>query len=355
MVEVMINRKWFLLLLMLVFAVSCTMPHVKPAKARGVYHRVKSGETLWQIAKAYRIDLQTLAEVNNITDPNVINADSVLFIPDANQAIDDIIKSADVTATPPEKRLAPPASPQLAKPFQTPPVAAAPREEDMIVGREMPKVSSSIKEEDIGKESAAAKIPVSDVEPKPLPAPPPAAKPPDASATKNELKSVAPIKEKETVNSAKQPAAMTAPKESVLQKEPAAINSKQNVEFDKNRFIWPLQGKVISRFGIQPNGMYLNGIKIAAREGTAVVASAAGTVIFSSPLKGYGDTVIIKHEDDFATVYTNLYDRAVSVEDRVKRGEKIALLRKSDKESQPYLSFEIRQNNKARNPLFFLP
>ena len=57
-------------------------------RMRGVYHRVKSGETLWRISKAYNIDLQELAEINNITDASRISAGSVVFIPDAPRVID---------------------------------------------------------------------------------------------------------------------------------------------------------------------------------------------------------------------------------------------------------------------------
>lgn len=63
------------------------------AHAKGVYHRVKSGETLASIARAYHVDMQDLAEVNNIENLNLIGVDSVVFVPDANQVIDDVMAS----------------------------------------------------------------------------------------------------------------------------------------------------------------------------------------------------------------------------------------------------------------------
>jgi lipoprotein NlpD len=101
--------------------------------------------------------------------------------------------------------------------------------------------------------------------------------------------------------------------------------------------------------------MYYNGIRIAAGEGTAVQAAANGHVIFSGPLKDYGETIIIQHEDQYATVYTRLGIRAVRGETRVKKGDRIAFLGKGEDQVEPYLHFEIRYKNKARNPLFFLP
>ncbi len=84
-------------------------------------------------------------------------------------------------------------------------------------------------------------------------------------------------------------------------------------------------------------------------------AAAGGTVIFSAPLKDYGETIIIKHEDKYATVYTHLGTRTVRGDARVKKGDRIAFLGKTEESEEPYLYFEIRHKNKARNPLFFLP
>jgi murein DD-endopeptidase MepM/ murein hydrolase activator NlpD len=101
--------------------------------------------------------------------------------------------------------------------------------------------------------------------------------------------------------------------------------------------------------------MYYNGIRTAAGEGTAVQAAADGHVIFSASLKDYGETIIVQHEGQYATVYAHLGIRTVRVESRVKKGDRIAFIGKADPPEEPYLHFEIRQKNKARNPLFFLP
>ena len=57
----------------------------------------------------------------------------------------------------------------------------------------------------------------------------------------------------------------------------------------------------------------------------------------------------------YATVYTHLETRTVRGDTRVKKGDRIAFLGKADNQEEPYLHFEIRYKNKARNPLFFLP
>ena len=138
-------------------------------------------------------------------------------------------------------------------------------------------------------------------------------------------------------------------------KKKETVEKAEEIQFDKDRFIWPVKGKVVSRFGIQPNKMNFNGIRIAATEEAAVQAAAGGTVIFSAPLKEYGETIIIKHEDNYATVYTHLGTRTVRGDARVKKGDRIAFLGKAGERVESYLYFEIRHKNKARNPLFFFP
>ena len=152
-------------------------------------------------------------------------------------------------------------------------------------------------------------------------------------------------------------AAIETPKHDTGMKAEHKTNGAEadKIKFDKDRFIWPVKGKIRAKFGIQPNGMYYNGITIAAKEGAPVIAAASGTVIFSAPLRDYGETIIIKHEDNYATVYTHLNSRMVKVDDPVKKGSRIAILGKSQKKGEVLLSFEIRYKNKARNPLFFLP
>ena len=87
-----------LLLVNLLYA--CTGHYTKTVKTKGVYHRVKSGDTLWSIAKAYNINVQELAEINNITDQKLLGFDSVLFIPEADQVIDDVMSSVSKMESP---------------------------------------------------------------------------------------------------------------------------------------------------------------------------------------------------------------------------------------------------------------
>jgi lipoprotein NlpD len=139
----------------------------------------------------------------------------------------------------------------------------------------------------------------------------------------------------------------------IKKKSPA--EEKDEVRFEKRRFIWPVRGSVKTRFGIQPNKTYYNWIKIASVAGMKVKAAASGIVIFSAKLKDYGETIIIRHEDNYATVYTHLKKRYVKTDQNIKKGEEIALLGEVDEAGSVYMNFEVRLKGKARNPLFFLP
>ena len=142
-------------------------------------------------------------------------------------------------------------------------------------------------------------------------------------------------------------------------KEPPSPLKKRDdgppVTAKKGLFAWPLQGKVTSTFGVQPGGLIHNHIRIEAPEGSPVRAAADGVVIFSSFLKEFGETVIIKHVQEYATVYTHLVERRVKVGQRVRRGEAIAHAARGEKKGESYLHFEIRHRNRAVNPLSFLP
>src|SRR5512137_1780851 len=57
-------------------------------RAKGVYHQVKKGETLFSICRAYKVSLQEIAEINNITNPGQIEENSVIFIPGVNRQVE---------------------------------------------------------------------------------------------------------------------------------------------------------------------------------------------------------------------------------------------------------------------------
>jgi murein DD-endopeptidase MepM/ murein hydrolase activator NlpD len=123
----------------------------------------------------------------------------------------------------------------------------------------------------------------------------------------------------------------------------------------KDRFSWPVKGSVLKKFG-DANGTAGKGMEIAVPSGSAVRAAAAGKVIYSGDgIKGYGNLIILKHDESFFTVYGFNRQNLVGTGGFVSKGEKIALSGTPPGGGRPRLHFEIRRGKDAVNPLHYLP
>jgi lipoprotein NlpD len=107
-------------------------------------------------------------------------------------------------------------------------------------------------------------------------------------------------------------------------------------------------------FGKRPRGHH-DGIDIAAPKGTPVFAARDGRVIFSDRLSGYGNVVIVEHAGGFATVYAHNDANLVRKGAKVVRGQHIADVGDTGRTRGSHLHFEVRKQNVARNPLYYLP
>ncbi|MBN2569126.1 MAG: M23 family metallopeptidase [Deltaproteobacteria bacterium] len=263
-----LNKSKVILLVLIIFMVSCAG---KTTRTKGVYHLVKKNETLWKIAQVYNYDSKELSRINNLPESGQIDEGSVIFIPNASEAIDikpSILQERQVSA-----------------------------------------------EKEEGQKSDKVEV-------------------------------AAGIEEEE--------------------KEVSSGEKPSEGSFGAS-FMWPVTGKVSSKFGRQSeiiklgdgteinSTRYNNGIKIDAPEGTPVVASENGTVDKTDTFKYYGKTIIIKHGRGYMTVYSYLNEIVVKEGDEVKKGQTIGLVGKDERSGIPYLHFEVRHNNRAKNPLFYLP
>lgn len=117
-------------------------------------------------------------------------------------------------------------------------------------------------------------------------------------------------------------------------------------------FDWPVQGRVIGAYGLSEAGKRNDGVNIAAPVGTPVRAAADGEVVYrGSEIEGYGNLLLIKHEDGFVTAYAHNDAMLVKKGDRVRRGQVIAKVGQTGAAGEPQLHFEIRQNLKAIDPV----
>jgi len=122
---------------------------------------------------------------------------------------------------------------------------------------------------------------------------------------------------------------------------------------------WPVEGKVISRFGTQEHPVYHTqvenkGIEIQAAEGTPVRAVMSGRVVYEGWLEGYGRTVVLDHGNGFFTLYAHASETLVSRNDKVEEGQAIARVGSTDSLLGAALYFEIRQEARALDPLRWL-
>ena len=123
----------------------------------------------------------------------------------------------------------------------------------------------------------------------------------------------------------------------------------------RNTFLWPAEGRVISRFGSKPGGMHNDGINIAVPMGTAVRAAQNGVVAYAgNELRGYGNLVLIRHNGGWMTAYAHNDALLVGKGDVVKRGQVISRSGKSGRVSRPQAHFEIRRNGEPQDPLRLL-
>lgn len=120
-------------------------------------------------------------------------------------------------------------------------------------------------------------------------------------------------------------------------------------------FSWPLKGKILVGFGKQ-SGKRHQGVDIEGREGASIVAIYDGIVTYSNnKLRGYGNMVIIKHNEDYSSVYAHNRINLVREGERVNKGEAIAEVGATGWADVPHVHFEIRERGKAVNPVFYLP
>jgi lipoprotein NlpD len=129
------------------------------------------------------------------------------------------------------------------------------------------------------------------------------------------------------------------------EQEPAAMATEEL------SFSWPGSGSVIERFDEARN----KGVDIAGKAGDPVLAAADGRVVYAgSGLRGYGNLIILKHNNTYLTAYAHNQALLVKEDQNVRQGQKIAEMGSSDAD-RVKLHFEVRRQGKPVDPLKFLP
>lgn len=292
----------------------------KPLVARPGYYIVKRGDTLYSIAHQYERDYREVAAWNNLSDPNVISAGQELrIIPPGQEAAPAVAEGGDnmtVVAIPKSDDLGAPV-PEGTQ--SATPVAATSAPDGGIAGA----APAGQKTEPKGGRLAYSAQAWKDAQANDKAAAPADAAPTPVAAGKVQAQS-----------------------------EPRASDSKPVAAGEDGiNWVWPGSGRVIAGFNDSSN----KGLNIAGNVGDPVVAASGGQVVYvGSGLRGYGNLVIIKHNNNFLSAYAHNKEILVKEKQTVQKGQKIALLGNSDAD-KPMLHFEIRRQGKPVDPMKYLP
>ena len=338
---------------------------VPPPAGAGSTVTVGPGMTLYSVARANNVSVSELAAANGIQPPYSVRTGQTLRIPDG---------SGPRTAAAPVESFAEPESTPIVEPRPGTPAAKAqepfkrgPSVTDDGTGATH-TVGSGETLYSLGRKFGVSPFAIADANGLPndaqlvmgqkvrIPsggstakAPAPEPETAEAPAEADEETTPAPA-----VKTAKAPAAPPLPDESATGSggqqvaEQAPISGAPGLR-------WPVRGKVISGFGPKANGLKNEGINIAVPEGTSIRAADSGVVAYAgNELKGYGNLVLIRHENGYVTAYAHAKELFVKRGDTVKRGDVIAKAGQTGSVSSPQLHFEVRKGATALDPMKFL-
>lgn len=117
------------------------------------------------------------------------------------------------------------------------------------------------------------------------------------------------------------------------------------------RFMLPVSGRIISSFGPKKGGMHNDGINILAKRGAKVSAAENGVVAYvGSELQGFGNLILVRHENRYMTAYAHLDKILVKKGQIISKGFKIGNVGSTGGVDKPQLHFELRRGTKAINP-----
>jgi lipoprotein NlpD len=155
-----------------------------------------------------------------------------------------------------------------------------------------------------------------------------------------------------TNSAAKTAPTVVANSQSVAQTETSTVAAPAAAS-SNSRWLWPTNGRLITLYSA--NDPLRKGIDLEGKQGDPVKAAGAGSVVYAgSGLAGYGQLVIVKHDEQFLSAYAHNNKLLVAEGDAVKKGQVIAEVGSSGTDKNK-LHFEIRKSGKPVDPLLYLP
>lgn len=150
-------------------------------------------------------------------------------------------------------------------------------------------------------------------------------------------------------------APVTSVSSSNITNTPKTTPAPKVSKYRKTKFSWPVKGNICSRYGTIGKGRANDGINIRAPLGTAVKAADKGAVAYAgNELKGFGNLILVRHDDGWITAYAHNEKLLVKKGQRVAKGEKIATVGTTGGVNSPQLHFEIRAGKNPVDPTLYL-
>ena len=282
-------------------------------------YTVKPGDSLYGIAREHRVKVSELQQVNGISDPLRVKPGVTLRVPGEGVADAPLRVARNTPPAPP--------LPQYAAAQVAPPASARPSESEP----ERYGDSTTMQPTIINGEKRVASLSDKTTDASPV-VPPVQPSPPSPPAQRQ---------------------AQAAPEQKVAIAAPPPSSAPASVDSVKLR--WPASGKIIAGFGGRPDGTHNDGINLQVPLGTDVHAAEAGIVAYAgSELKGYGNLVLLRHDNGWVTAYAHNDELLVKRGDKVKRGQVIAKAGKTGTVDQPQIHFELRQGSRPVDPIPYL-
>ena len=287
-------------------------------KAKG-YIEVQRGDTVYAIARRFNVSPQAVIDVNNLRSPYALAVGQALKLP----------KGATVATT-----------------------EAAPTTRRVVARDTLYNVRHG---DTLYSISRASRVPVETI------------------AAANRLRAPytltigqqivvpqTPVGDLKAVNTARTETAATKPQEmrpardvgeltrNVAYTQPAPVSPK-------SLFDWPVRGAIVAGYGPGELGRRNEGVNIAAPSGTAVRAAADGEVVYrGAELEGYGNLLLLRHQDGYVTAYAHNDTMLVRKGQTVRKGQIIAKVGDTGAVKTPQLHFEIRKDRKSVDPVALL-
>lgn len=295
---------------------------------------VHSGDTLSAIAARYDVAPEAIARMNDLSDQNAIYAGQSLKLPAGpKETRRAVLAEAEQPGY--ARWNAPGAIDKVTvEELRAPPSHRAPAAETAPVMPKALTLDAALADEaaeEIAKATARA-----------------AAAPPATKERAGSEKTAAAGAAKAAAGAQPKPESGSPPKTANASTAPKAAEaaSGSTAEFE-----WPVQGKIIARFGKDDDGERNDGINIAADLGTPIHAAADGTVTYAgNELKSYGNLVLIRHDNGYVTAYAHAQRITVTRGAHVARGEVIGYAGETGDVTTPQVHFEIRQGVKPVDP-----